>query len=176
MAIPAVAIAAIQAAISIKSGLDQSASLVEQSKQAKLNARFEKIKGRDQALQIKEQLENDLASQNAIFASRGSLSGEGSALAALNVSKANATRDIDIARFNTEINVQNANSRAANLRGQASASLLKGISGAFGSIGSAQRSGAFQGTRRQQTSPQVEDLSISRSNNRNILRTNVKRR
>lgn len=125
--IASVGLTAASAFSSIQAGSQQAAGLRIQARQAELNARAERLEGKRQAAAIRDQLESDLASQNALFAARGVLQGEGSAEAARVVSQENASRDIDLARFNTDINALNAEQRAANLRADAKAAKSAGI-------------------------------------------------
>lgn len=119
---------------SIQAGQQQADALKIQARQSGLNARTERLEGRRQSLQIQDQLERDLASQNALFAARGVLQGEGSAEAAKEEATRQATRDIDLARFNTDIAALNAEQRAANARADASAAKKQGIFDAIGTI------------------------------------------
>lgn len=119
----------------VQSGLAQSAALETQARQYEANARLEGLKGREQALALQNQLDADLASQNALFASRGTLQGEGSALAARNEAKKNASRDIDNARFNADIAALNAKQSASNARSNASSAKQSGLINAAGSLG-----------------------------------------
>lgn len=112
---------------SIAGGFQESAILKYQAKQSDLNASYEKLKGRQQALTIKRQLTQDLASQNAIFTSRGVLTGEGSALAAQESSRQNASDDIETARFGADMNAAAETAQAAQYRSAASTAKLSGF-------------------------------------------------
>lgn len=111
---------------SIQSGNQQSAALNMQARQSTLNAGFERLEGRRQSLAIQEQLERDLSSQNALFAARGTLQGEGSSLAAKETAKRNASNDIDLALFNSDIAGLNAEQRASNSKLNAAAKKTEG--------------------------------------------------
>lgn len=93
----------------------QSQQSLFQSKQSELSARQETLRGRQEALEIKRRLSRNLSSQNAIFAARGVLDGEGTAEAAMKESEAAATRDIDVAMFSS---TQRANAELANSTAQ----------------------------------------------------------
>lgn len=121
---------------SIQAGQQEAASLNLQAKQSDLNARAERLEGKRQARELQDQLNRDLASQNAIFAARGSLQGEGSSAAASDAARDNANEDIDNALFNSEIAALNAEQRASNARSDASAAKKKGILGAAQTVGS----------------------------------------
>lgn len=125
--IASVGLTAASAFGSIQAGKQEAAALNLQARQADLNARTERLEGKRQALQIEEQLNRDLASQNALFAARGGLQGEGSAAAAEAISRERATQDIDLARFNTDIAALNAEQRASNARSNAKAAKQQGI-------------------------------------------------
>lgn len=122
----AVAVAAVSAVSSISAGQQQARALKTQARQADLNAQAEKLAGRREALEIENKLAQDLASQNALFAARGTLQGEGSSLAAQETAQENASKDIDLALFNSEIASLNAKQRAANARSDASAAKTQG--------------------------------------------------
>ena len=134
--IASVGLTAASAFSSLSAGNQQAASLNLQARQAGLNAQAERLEGRRQALAIQDQLDRDLASQNALFAARGVLQGEGSAEAAAQTAKDNATKDIDLARFNTDMNALNAEQRGANARADASAAKSQGIFDAISTVGS----------------------------------------
>lgn len=119
---------------SLQAGEVQSQSLNIQARQAGLNSRIEQLEGKRQAARLQEQLNKDLASQNALFASRGILEGEGSALAAREAAKENATKDIDLARFNADIASLSSDQRAANLRSDAKAAKTQGRIGAVKAV------------------------------------------
>lgn len=116
-----------------QAGLMQADILNMQARQAELNARMETIKGRQAALNISKNLEKDLAAQNAIFASRGVLQGEGTALAASEASKENAQADIDIAMFGGAIASESDKLRAAQYGAEAGAAKSTGITNALSS-------------------------------------------
>lgn len=97
-----------------------------QARQMELNARMESIKGRQQALQIRKQLDRDLASQNATFAARGVLSGEGSSLAAADISRKNAEEDINIAMFGAKMGSESDRLQAAQYRAEGGAAKTAG--------------------------------------------------
>ncbi|MCK5606291.1 hypothetical protein KAR91_30605 [Candidatus Pacearchaeota archaeon] len=140
------ALTAASAFSSVVSGFQQSSALNQQAAQAKLQARNERLQGREQALGIQDQLSRDLSSQNALFAARGGIQGEGSALAAQNVAKNIASQDIDAALFNSQISALNAEQRAANAKSNAKAAVFGGISGAISTIGGARSTTSFGGS------------------------------
>jgi len=122
----AVAVAAVSAVSSIAAGQAESANLKLQSQQAELNSRAETLEGKRQALAIENQLAQDLASQNALFGARNVLQGEGSAQAAADAAKENASDDISNALFNADMGSLNATQRAANLKADASSAKTQG--------------------------------------------------
>jgi hypothetical protein len=119
---------------SLSAGSAQADALNIQARQSSLNARTERLEGRRQSLAIQEQLDKDLASQNAIFAARGVLEGEGSAEAASEAAKKNASRDINLARFNSELTALSDDQSAANSRADAKAAKQQGIFDAVGAL------------------------------------------
>lgn len=119
---------------SIQAGNAQAASLNLQSQQAALNSRIERLQGRQQATLIKDQLNSDLASQNAIFGARGLLQGEGTAQAAEEKARLNASQSIDNAKFNSEVSALNAEQRASNLKSEASSAKTAGFTNAVRTV------------------------------------------
>lgn len=144
--VASVGLTAASAFSSIQAGNQQAAGLQLQARQAELNARAERLRGRQQATLIQEQLNKDLASQNAIFAARGVLQGEGSAEAAQETAKANASRDIDLARFNADQAAFSAEQRASNARSDASAARTGGFISALDTVSSYRSIPSFGGS------------------------------
>lgn len=68
---------------------------------------------------IRKQLERDLSSQNATFAARGVLAGEGSSAAAAEASRTNATEDINIATFGAKLGSESEKFQGAQYRSKA---------------------------------------------------------
>jgi hypothetical protein len=118
----------------IQAGNMQADILNMQARQSELSARQESLKGRQQSLAIKKQLERDLSSQNATFAARGVLAGEGSAAAAAEESRQNASDDIDIATFGAEMGSESEKIQAAQDRISAAAAKKAGRNEAINSI------------------------------------------
>lgn len=121
---------------SMQAGKQEAAAFNLQSDQATLNARMERLSGKQQAKDIQGQLDRDLASQNALFAARGVLAGEGSAAAARDVAKATASESISRAQFGAEIGALNAEQRASLSRSKASSAKSAGVTRALGTIAS----------------------------------------
>lgn len=134
--IASVGLTAASAFSSIQAGQAESQSLKIQARQADLNARTSRLEGKRQSLAIQEKLDADLASQNALFGARGVLQGEGSAAAAADKAKDNASRDINLALFNADIDALSAEQRSANSRTDASAAKAGGIFDAIQTVGS----------------------------------------
>ncbi len=118
----------------VSAGNSSAALLNLNAAQADINARMETIKGREQALTIKNQLNKDLASQNALFSARGVLHGEGSALAAGNVAKKNAAADLEVAKFGADTGSESDKLRAAQDRISASAARKAGKTEAISTV------------------------------------------
>lgn len=100
----------------VGAGQMQKSMYNQQAQQANLNARLEGLRGRQEALQLKEQRDANLASINAIYASRGGLTSSGTAARAMDVSRKNAADDIDLAMFNSTMSQQQMRQQASNLR------------------------------------------------------------
>jgi hypothetical protein len=120
---------------SIMGGQQQAAVSKSQAKQYELSARAEELKGRDQANRIRESLRSTIASQNAAFASRGIQLGTGTPLALGNVSRNEASRDLQTAQFGSGMAAEAARGTAAQSRATASAQSIKGYADAASSIG-----------------------------------------
>jgi hypothetical protein len=125
---------AVSAFGQIQAGRQQQSLMSLQANQAELNARMEMNKGREQSLIIRDQLDRDLASQNAIFSARGTLQGEGSALAAVDQSKENATRDLEVARFGSELSAESSRLRAAQYKFEGKVAKRDGYTNAFNTV------------------------------------------
>ncbi len=102
---------------SIMSGQQQAAVAKAQASQYALAAKQEELKGREQADNIRRSLQATLATQNAAFAARNISLGSGSAVNLANVSKSQASQDIQTAQFGADMS-------AAALRGQAGQSMI----------------------------------------------------
>lgn len=134
--IASIGLTAASAFSSLQAGKQQAAGLEIQARQSGLNARTERLQGKQEAMAIQENLNRDLASQNALFSARGALQGEGSAEAARVTAQNNATRDIDLARFNADIGALSAEQRGANARADASSAKRQGMFDAAGTLAS----------------------------------------
>lgn len=134
--IASVGLTAASAFSSLQAGNAEASSLKLQARQSDLNARAERLQGRQQALAISERLSQDLASQNALFGARGQLSGEGSAEAAREKAKSNASSDIKAAQFNSELTALSAEQRSSNARSDATAAKSGGVFDAIKAVGS----------------------------------------
>lgn len=129
-----VGLTAASAFSSLQAGGAEAAAQEVAARQAGLNARVEGLRGRQDALDIQRQLSRDLASQNALFAARGGLLGEGSAGAARDIAKERASQNIDTALFNANIAQGNAEQRAINARAEGRAAKRAGVFGAVTSL------------------------------------------
>lgn len=118
----------------IQAGRQEKAALDLQARQSDLAARQEKLRGKQQAQLIRDQLSRDLASQNALFAARGGLAGEGSAQAARGAATTEASRDIRIAQFDAGQRTTQKLIEADQYRAEGSAAQLIGVSRAIGTI------------------------------------------
>jgi hypothetical protein len=117
-------------------GQQQAAVSRFQARQSEMQAKLEGLKGREQALQIRQKLERDLASASASLGARGMLAGEGSALAAVQAGKERASLDINAAQFGAANAADAARAEAAQLRAQASSQRMSGFIGAANTLGS----------------------------------------
>lgn len=104
---------------SIMSGQQQNAVYKAQAQQSELAARTEELKGRQMADNIRRSLQATLASQNAAFAARGISLSSGTPVNLGNVSKNQASQDIQTTQFG-------AGTAAAAERGTAAQQKLSG--------------------------------------------------
>lgn len=118
----------------IQSANMQAASLNMQARQADIQARNELLRGRQTSLAIRQQLERDLAGASATFAARGVLAGEGSAQAALDKSRADATEDINIAMYGAKMGAESEMMQGQQYRMEAKASKTLGYTRAATSL------------------------------------------
>jgi hypothetical protein len=121
-------------AMDIMGGMQQSTLLKTQAQQAELQARQEELKGREQADKIRRSLQATLATQNAVFASRGISTRSGTPVTLGNVSRNEASQDIETAQFNSGQSAFAKRSEAAQLRSSASAAKMAGFGKAFGTL------------------------------------------
>lgn len=143
--IASVGLTAASAFSSIQAGNAESANLKVQARQADLNARTDALRGKQEAAAISDQLNRDLASQNALFGARGLVQSEGSAQAAQEVSRLNASRDIDLARFDAETAAANSKQQSANLKSDAKAAKKSGFLQAVNTISGFKSYGGAKG-------------------------------
>ena len=114
----------------------QSESLVVQARQQELAGRTEELRGRQQALRISQQRDRDLASTNAIFASRGIVTSSGTPAQAQVESRRQASEDIEIARFGGDTAGTAARITGESLRTEADATRTAGRARALRTVGS----------------------------------------
>lgn len=128
----------------IVGGNQQAAVSKAQAAQYALSARQEELKGREQADMIRRSLQASLASQNAIYAARGVSTRTGTPVTIGNVSRTEASRDIETAQFNAGMSAGAERLRAtqAKIEGKsaktagysAAATKLYGARDSFGSL------------------------------------------
>lgn len=122
---------ALGAMQTISAARTQSSIHKSQAQQYELNSELEKLKGRQEALTIKQQRDQNLASINATFAARGGFSGSGTPFQAQVESRANAADAIDTAMFNSSMQAGQLKSQANNLRIEAKSAKRAGYIDAF---------------------------------------------
>lgn len=105
------------------------------ARNAELRANQIALQGRQQSIEIRRQLDRDLASQSAAFAARGVLTGEGSAAAAADESRTAASDDIETVRFNTTTKTQTEAINASQMRLEGSAQRAAGKARGYQRIG-----------------------------------------
>jgi hypothetical protein len=107
-------------------GQQQAASYKAQAQQSQFAARQEELKGRQQADNIRRSLQATLASQNAAFSARGISLSSGTPLNLANVSKSEASNDIQIAQFGAAQSAGALRSQAGQQKIQASSAKVAG--------------------------------------------------
>jgi hypothetical protein len=122
------------AGMSILSGVQGQMVSKAQSQQAQLAARQEELKGREQANQIRRNLSQALASQNAIFAARGINPTTGTARVISQESMSQAARDVDITRFGATQAAGALRSQAQQYKIEGNAKLMSGFTDAAKSM------------------------------------------
>lgn len=101
-----------------QAGRAENAMAKAQARQSEVNARLEGVKGRQEALAIKEQRDRTIASINATFASRGGSTTSGSPLTAMRISESNAAGALDTSNFNANMRSLSDRNKAATLRAE----------------------------------------------------------
>lgn len=119
---------------SISGGMQQSAMYKQQAEQAGINAQLEGLKGRQEALAIKKQRDQNLASINATYAARGGYVGSGTPAQAIIESRRNATNDINTAQFNSSMTQSQLRAQSSNYKQEASSARTGGITNAITGI------------------------------------------
>lgn len=120
----------------ISAGNQQSAIYKQQAEQTALNTQLEGIRGRQEALSIKKDRDQKLASINATYAARGGYSGSGTPAQAIIESRKNASEDMDVARFNSSMRQNQYKQQGVNQLSEAKAAKSGGITNALLTVGS----------------------------------------
>jgi hypothetical protein len=110
----------------ISGGNQQASAYKAQAQQSQLAARQEELKGRQQADNIRRSLQATLASQNAAFSARGISLASGTPANLANVSKNEASNDIQIAQFGAAQSAEANRSQAGQSKLQASSAKIAG--------------------------------------------------
>jgi len=119
----------------ISAGNQQSAMYKFQAKQSDMNAQLEGIRGRQEALQIKKERDQKLASINATYAARGGYVGSGTPAQALIESRKNAAESIDMAMFNSSMKQNQYSNQAASQIAEGKSAKSGGYTNALLTIG-----------------------------------------
>lgn len=137
-AVASTGLALMQASAQASAQRSQAAMLELQSRQQELEARGVELRGQNEALDTREALFRTLATQNARYSAAGVVIGEGTAETVAERTRAEADRQLEIQRTNTEIAAASArlgagmtSQRALLLRDDASATATAGALGAF---------------------------------------------
>lgn len=114
----AVGLGGLSSFAQFQAGRVENAMAKAQARQAEVNARLETVKGKQEALAIKEQRDRTIASINATFASRGGSTASGSPLTAMRISESNAANALDTSNFNASMRSLSDRNRASTLRAE----------------------------------------------------------
>jgi hypothetical protein len=114
----AVGLGGLSSFAQFQAGKTENAMAKAQAKQSEVNARLETVKGKQEALAIKEQRDRTIASINATFASRGGSTTSGSPLTAMRISESNAAGALDTSNFNASMRSLSDRNKAATLRAE----------------------------------------------------------
>lgn len=114
----AVGLGGLSSFAQFQAGRAENAMAKAQARQAEVNARLETVKGRQEALSIKEQRDRTIASINATFAARGGVTTSGTPLTAMRVSERNAQNTLDTNNFNSQMRSLSDRNRASTLRAE----------------------------------------------------------
>ena len=118
----------------ISGGQQENTAYKAQAKQSELAARAEELRGRDQAVKIRNNLQATLASQNAAFAARGISLNSGTPVNLGNVSKTQASQDVQTAQFGSGMAAEAERGTAAQQRMSGKAAVTKGYMNAASTI------------------------------------------
>ncbi len=124
----------LSAGSALMGGSQQAAVYKAQGVQNELAARQEELRGRDQADKIRRSLQATLASQNAAFASRGISLASGTPVNLGNVSKNEASYDIQLAQFGSGMSAAAERGNAAQNKMSAGAAKIAGYGSAATSL------------------------------------------
>jgi len=119
---------------SIQAGYAQQSMMNFQARQSSLNAQSEEIKGRQDALKIKESRDKAMASLNAGFAARGGITGSGTPMAAMIESGRAASEDINMALFGSQTRAASDISQGAQLKAEGKAAVRGGYVSALSTV------------------------------------------
>ena len=119
----------------ISAGNQQAAMYKAQAQQSNMNAQLEGLRGRQEALQIKKERDQRLASINATYAARGGYTGSGTPMQAIIESRKNASEDIDMSMFNSGMRKNQYSQQGANQMAEAKSAKQGGITNALLSVG-----------------------------------------
>lgn len=119
----------------VSGGMQQAGTAKMQAAQSDLNARAERVRAEDTAIQLRKGLIANISSANAIFASRGIGIGSGTPEQAKAEAARNAGANIDKARFGGDFNAANAEGQASVYRADGKAAKTSGLASAGLTLG-----------------------------------------
>lgn len=117
----------LSAGMDVFGGMQQGSAYKAQARQQELSARAEELKGKQQALQIRDNLRRTIAAQNAAFAARGISPQTGTPVVLGRESREAAMNDIDLARFNGDIAAMQGRAQAQQTRSAGRTSMRGGF-------------------------------------------------
>ena len=126
---------ALSAFGSIMGGQQDAAVYKAQARQSEMSAKTEELKGREQADRIRRSLQATLASQNAAFGARGISLNSGTPVNIGNVSRSEASRDIENAQFNSNMSAAQERAQGSQYRIMGRAARTSGYMQAASTLG-----------------------------------------
>lgn len=119
----------------LQAGKAREQDLQYQADLLKQQARLEELSAREQALQLKKQVQSDISRSRALFAARGIKLGQGTALAAEEFSMQQESEDLDTLMFGVNQKVKQLTKESSFAQSRGSSQRRMARLNTFGTIG-----------------------------------------